>query len=229
LEARVARLTREFRDGAGARRIAPLLGFTGHPAAVAPLIDMLYLKNDGDQVAAAQALLYLDWADVRKALTESLKARGPRDRLTHLLIVRLRAEPGEVVRSLLKWLDDRDGDTRYAAVEGLALANRGKDPKVFAHLEARLKDPLPRVRQRAAAAVGVYADAAALKALKTVVEDPDAGVREQVTIAVGWVAAAAQPESAVRKEAVGILRSIRLTGGTVANQAAYWLDKLGDK
>jgi HEAT repeat protein len=229
LERRVARLAQALRDGGDARRIAPLLGFTGHTAALAPLIDTLYRKDDHAQVAAFQALLYLDHASVKAALLESLKARGPRDRMIHLLAVRLQAKPEEVTPFLLKWLEDEDGDTRYAAVEGLYLSNRAKDPKLFPHLESRLKDPLPRVRSRAAAAVGGYQNAAALKALKTVVKDPDQGVSEQATIAVGWVAKTAAADSPVRKEATDLLREMLQAGGGPGRQAVYWLEKIGDK
>jgi hypothetical protein len=229
LEKRVARLAEELRAGGEARRLAPLLGFTGHAGAVTPLINLLYAEADGDQVAAAQALLYLDMATVKKSLLDVLRTRGPRERLAHLLVVPLEAKPQEVTPLLVRWLEDKEGATRYAAVYGLALANGAKAPELFPLLELRLKDPLAMVRQRAAAAIGAYQNAAALKALKAVVHDPDPGVSAQATIAVGWVAAAAKPASAVRQEAIDVLRDVVRSGGRPAEQATYWLGKVENK
>jgi hypothetical protein len=226
LEKRVARLAEELRGGGDARRLAPLLGFTGHAGAVAPLIDLLYAKADGAQVAAAQALLYLDRDTVKKSLLDSLRTRGPRDRMVHLLVVPLQAKAEEVTPLLAGRLDDQDGATRHAAVYGIDLSNRVKSAELLPLLEKRLKDPLPAVRQRAATAIGTYQNAAALKALKAVVHDPDPGVSTQATIAVGWVAAAAKPDSHVRKEAIDVLRDVMRSGGRPAEQATYWLQKV---
>ena len=49
---------------------------------------------------------------------------------------------------------------------------------------------------------------------------------EQATIAVGWVAAAAKPDSAVRQEAIAVLRDVLRSGGRPAQQAAEWLKKV---
>jgi hypothetical protein len=229
LEKRVARLAEELRGKGDAGRLAPLLGFTGYAAAAGPLIDVLYAERDGAQVAAAQALLYLDKDTVKKSLLNSLKTRGPRDRMIHLLIVPLQAKAEEVTPLLVRWLEDKEGATRHAAVYGLALSNGAKAPELFPLLELRLTDPLAMVRHRAAAAIGAYQNAAALKALKAVVHDPDPGVSEQATIAVGWVAAAAKPNSAVRKEAIEVLRDVVRSGGRPAEQSTYWLGKVEDK
>lgn len=226
LEKRVARLAEELRGGRDARCLAPLLGFTGHAGAAKPLIDLLFAEADGDQVAAAQALLYLDQAAVKASLLHSLTTRGPRDRMIYHLIVPLQAKAEEVTPLLLPWLEDKDGETRHAAVYGLDVANRANAPELFPLLQRRLKDPLAKVRHRAAAAVGAYANADALKSLKSVVHDPDPGVSGQATIAVGWVAAAAQPESAVRKEAIDVLREVARSGGRPAEEAKYWLVKV---
>jgi RNA polymerase sigma factor (sigma-70 family) len=226
---RVSRLTRELREGANGGRIAPLLGFTGQPEAIGPLIDLLYADADPIAVAAADALLYLDRDRVKNALLESLKIRGPRERLVELLSNPLKARPEEVTPVLVSWLEDKNGDARVAAVEGLRLFNRGKDAGLFPKLARRLEDALPQVRLRAAAAVGEYQDAAALKALKAVVHDRDSGVAEQAVIAVGWVAAAAKPDSAIRAEAIDLLRGLLMSEGAPAKQAAYWLGKLESK
>jgi hypothetical protein len=222
-------LAEELRGGGDAGRLAPLLGFTGYAGAAGPLIDVLYTGQDGAQVAAAQALLYLDKDTVKKSLLNSLKTRGPRDRMIHLLIVPLQAKAEEVTALLVQWLEDNEGATRHGAVYGLALSNGAKAPELFPLLELRLKDPLAIVRSRAAAAIGAYQNAAALKALKAVVHDPDPGVSEQATIAVGWVAAAAKPDSAVRKEAIEVLRDVVRSGGRPAEQSTYWLEKVESK
>jgi hypothetical protein len=229
LEKRVARLAEALRGGGDARRLAPLLGFTGHAGAAGPLIDLLYAEADGSQVAAAQALLYLDKDTVKKSLLDSLRTRGPRDRMIHLLVVPLRAKAEEVTPLLVRRLDDKDGATRNAAVYGIGLSNRVKAAELLPLLEKRLKDPLAAVRHRAAAAIGAYENAAALKALKAVVHDPDPGVSAQAAIAVGWVAAAAKPDSPVRKEAIDVLRDVQRSGGRPAEQATYWLEKVGNK
>lgn len=229
LEDRVSRLVKQLQGGADSIRVAPLLGFTGSTKALEPLLNLLYSEADGVQVSAAQALLYLNRDSIRKGLLDSLKSRGPRSRLVYLIVVTLQAKPAEVIPLLLPWLEDRDGQTRCAAVEGLALANRAKAPELFGRLEVRLADSLPRVRQSAASAIGVYQDAEALQALKTAVRDMDPGVSEQATIAVGWVAMAAKPESAVRKDAIDVLRDVARAGGRSGKQAAYWLEKVEGK
>lgn len=226
LEKRVARLAEEVRTGGDAHRLAPLLGFTGHAAAVGPLVDLLSAETDGVQAVAAQALLYLDKDTVKKSLLDSLRMRGPSDRMIHLLVVPLQAKAEEVTPLLVQWLEAKDGATRYAAVSGIALSNGGKAAELLPLLEQRLKDPLARVRQSAAAAIGAYQNAAALKALKAIVHDSDPGVSEQATIAVGWVAAAAKPASAVREEALEVLRDMVRSGGRPAEQATYWLGKV---
>ena len=175
------------------------------------------------------ALLYLDRDLVRPALVESIKTRGPRYNMMHFIDRILGVKSDEVIPMLTPWLDDKDGETRFGAVEGLALVNRDQAPELFPLLEKRLKDPLAKVRQRAASALGVYRDAAALQALKTVVRDPDAGVSEQATIAVGWVAKAAPADSALRKEAVAVLRDMSGSTGRPAEQAKYWLRQVEDK
>jgi hypothetical protein len=225
---RVSRLARELRARADAGRIAPLLGFTGQPEAIGPLIDLLYAGAD-HTAAGADALLYLDHDRVRKALVESLKLRGPRDRLVELLNLPLKAKSEEVTPVLISWLEDKNGGARAAAVEGLRLFNRGNDAGLFPKLARRLEDSLPQVRHRAAAAVGQYQNAAAFEALKGVVHDRDSGVAEQAVIAVGWVAAAAKPQSALRTEAGALLHSLLTSEGASAKQAAYWLGKLEGK
>jgi hypothetical protein len=121
-------------------RLAPLLGFTGHARAAGPLIGLLYADTGGAQVAAAQALLYLDKGTVKKSLLDSLRTRGPRDRMIHLLVVPLQAKADEVTPLLVRWLEDKDGAARYAAVSGIALSNGGKAPELLPLLEQRLED-----------------------------------------------------------------------------------------
>jgi hypothetical protein len=231
LERRVARLAKELRAGGDACHLAPLLGFTGHAGAAGPLMDLLYADADAAQVAAAQALLYLDKDTVKKSLLDSLRTRGPRQRMIHLLVVPLQAKAEEVTPLFVRWLEDKEEATRYAAVYGLGLSNGAKAPELLAPelfplLERRLMDSVAWVRHGAASAVGAYRNNAALKALKAVVHDPDPGVSEQATIAVGWVAAAAKADSAVRKEAIEVLRDVKRSGGRPAEQATYWLGKV---
>jgi len=210
-------------------KVAPLLGFTGHASALPALIDILYAESDGAQAAAVDALLYLDRERVRDSLIKSLQARGPRDRMVHVLVVTLRADETEVRPALLRWLSAGSGTIRAAAVEGLRLGNRARDPALFRPLVAMLRDPVATVRHHAANAVGEYQDAAALDALKTVLDDSDPAVSTQATIAVGWVALAAQSESATRKEATEVLRRVQRSQGRAGQQATYWLARIDDK
>jgi RNA polymerase sigma factor (sigma-70 family) len=227
VQARVTRLAKELRDGGESQNIAPLLGFTGRAEAIAPLIDLFY--REPKSMEPIHALLYLDGDLVRPALVASIKARGPRYNMMHFADYVLHVKPAKLIPLLTPWLDDQDGESRYGAVEGLALANRGLAPELFPPLEKRLKDPLAKVRQRASSAIGAYRDAATLQALKTVVRDPDAGVSEQATIAVGWVAKAAPADSALRKDAVAMLREMSRTTGPPAQQAKYWLGQVEEK
>jgi hypothetical protein len=227
LQERVSKLVRGIDLEADARRVAPLLGFTGDSSALPPLIDMLYAEDDHARSAAADALLYFDRQVVKEYLLTSLRTRGPRDRMVHLLIVTLRVERADVTRVLVRWLADPDPEARVAAVEGLRLANQPpKDPSLFAPLAAMLKDPVARVRHVAASAVGGYENAAALEALKAVVHDPDPDVSEQATIAVGWVAESSQPNGATRSNGIEVLRSVGQSGGRAGRQALYWLHRL---
>jgi RNA polymerase sigma factor (sigma-70 family) len=227
VQARVARLAKELRDGGESQNIAPHLGFTGREEAIAPLIDLFY--REPKSMEPIHALLYLDLDKVRPALAESIKTRGPRYTMMHFVAHVLRVKAEKLIPLLTPWLDDKDGESRYGAVEGLALANRRSAPELFPLLEKRLKDPLAKVRQRASSAIGAYRDAAALQALKTVVRDPDAGVSEQATIAIGWVAKAAPAESDLRQEAVALLREMSNTTGRPAEQAKYWLGQVEEK
>ncbi len=223
LQKRISDLAGDVNLRADARRLARLLGFTGDPSALALLVEMLYAADYNARAAAVDALLYFDPATVRQSLLESLRTRGPRDRMVHFLVVSLRAEKTEVTPLLLRWLADQDADTRAAAVEGLRLGNRPPDPKLFPPLAAMLEDPVARVRHVAVGAVGCYQDAAALEALKAVLDDPE--VREQAVIAVAWVAEASS--GTTRDDAVKVLQSVRKTGGRAGQSAASWLARIG--
>ncbi len=223
LQKRISDLTRDVNLRADPRRLARLLGFTGDPSALALLVEMLYAAEDNARTAAVDALLYFDPATVRQSLLESLRTRGPRDRMVHFLVVWLRADKTQVTPLLLRWLADQDADTRAAAVEGLRLGNRPPDPKLFAPLAAMLEDPVTRVRHVAVGAVGGYQDAAALEAVKAVLDDP--AMREQAVNAVGWVAGASS--GTTRDDAIRILQSVRQSGGRAGQSAASWLARIG--
>ncbi len=174
-----------------------------------------------------QALLYLDHEEVTRALLEAVETRGPRDRMMHLLITRLRADVEQVALLLQDWLADPNEKARFAAMEGLSLARiRKKDLLSFPKMEAMLKDPSGRVRLRAVAVVGSYQNAAALKAVRPFVNDEDAAVYRQAMNAVGWVAVAAARGSKEREEAVELLRAAVQSKHPAAQQAAYWLAKV---
>jgi hypothetical protein len=226
VQKRVAMLAKELRDGKDALQVAPLLGFTGHPDAIAPLIDLLYAKTDQAEAAAADALLYLDQDKVTRALLEAAKKRGPRYRLVYLLVVEMRADGEEVLSLLGEWLGDPDSRTRYAAVEGIRLADKGKSPQLLSKLECRIDDPDRAVRVAVVSTIGGYQNAAALKPLKIALRDTDPNVAEQAAIAVGWVAQAAKPDSAARRDAITLLHEAQKLGGRVAEQATEWLRKV---
>lgn len=172
-------------------------------------------------------MLYLDHAMVKAALLDSLRTEPPRGRLVHLLTVRLQASMGEVRPLLNRWLADPADLTRSAAVEGLRLANIARDPNLLGPLAKMLGDASPLVRHAATNAIGAYADAAALEALRKVVRDPDGWVREQAINAVGWVAQAAPRGSALREEAIALLRTLRGLSTHPHNSAVHWLQQLG--
>jgi HEAT repeats len=206
---------------------APLLGFTGDPAAIPAVIDLLYSTDDRIAARAMDALLYFDSAVIQPPLLDALRRRGPRDRMIWFLTVKLAASPAVIHPVLLAALRLPDPDARAAAVEGLRLSNRDSDPDLFVPLATLLRDADSRVRQRAASAVGQYRDPRALDALRPALADPDRDVSEQATIAIGWVATGAAEDSKTRTEAIGLLRAIAaadLPGSSA--QAKYWLSRV---
>ena len=122
-----------------------MLGFTGDVAAIPPLVDLLYRKDDGVQVAALDALLYLDRGAVEESLLDALKQRGARERMVHFLVVNI-TTPNALIRPvLIQGLRSADSDARTGAVEGLRLLNSAHDPELFAPLAAMLRDPVAAV------------------------------------------------------------------------------------
>jgi hypothetical protein len=210
------------------RHVAPYLGFTGDVAAIRPLVDLLYRNDDGVQVSALDALLYLDRGAVEESLLNALRDRGPRERMIHFLVVNL-ATPNALIRPLLiQALRSADGDARIGAVEGLRLSNSAHDPELFAPLASMLRDLLAEVRHKASTAVGGYQNQQALAALTPLVDDPDDTVSEQTTIAVGWIAQAGVIGSDTRREAIDVLRRAATSDRrAVAEQARKWLANVG--
>jgi hypothetical protein len=124
---RILRLTQQIKNGVNVPQAARLLGFTGNPDAIPPLLEVLALPDDRTHVAGVEALLYLDHTRVKDALMEFLRQRGPRERMVHLLVVSLKAPPQEVIPLLLLWLDNGDEGIRSAImwrgkVRGTAIA-----------------------------------------------------------------------------------------------------------
>jgi HEAT repeat protein/Armadillo/beta-catenin-like repeat-containing protein len=222
LRQRLSELTRQI--AADPRPTATLLGFTGDAAAIPPLVDLLYHQDDGVQVAAADALLYFDRRSVRASLVEALRQRGPRERMIDFLVVELRT-PNALTRPwLLLALRSGERDSRAAAVEGLYLSNFRHDPALFAPLATMLRDPVALVRQKASAAVGGYQNQQALTALVPLVDDSDASVAEQATIAVGWIAQSSAVSATTRRDAIDVLRTTATAGRGRASEAArQWL------
>ena len=210
------------------RHVAPYLGFTGDIAAIPPLVDLLYHKDDGVQASALDALLYLDRAAVEGALLDALRTRGPRERMVQFLGVTLTTQNAVIRPLLIQGLRSGDGDARMGAVEGLRLSNSGSDSELFAPLAAALRDPVAGVRQNAAVAVGEYQNEQALAALTPLVDDPDIAVSEQTTIAIGWIAQSAAVGSDTRVTAIDVLRRAAKSARTaVADQARKWLADIG--
>jgi hypothetical protein len=208
------------------RRVAPYLGFTGDVAAIPPLVDLLYQKDDGVQVSALDALLYLDRGHVEESLLDALRRRGPRERMIHFLIGRV---PDAVTKPwLIQALRSLEGDARAAAVEGLRLSNAVPDPNLLEPLAAMLREPVAGVRHQASIAVGAYHNHQALIALAPAVADVDATVSEQATIAIGWIAQASAVGSDTRQEAIDLLRKAAESGrAQVSEQARRWLLNVG--
>jgi HEAT repeat protein len=229
LRARVSGLAHDLTD-TNARQMAPLLGFTGDASAVAPLVQRLYSFDRGAQVAAADALLYLNPERVREGLWNYIGTRGPRETLVYLLSLLSGLENPEAGRLLARWLGARNADARAAAVHGVAISNRSKDPELFEPLKLRLGDPIPAVRRNAVMAVSAYANEAAFEALKPAVQDANPDVRAQASSAVGWIAAAAAPGSSLRRDAVAVLKSIVQLGcADEKRPAIYYLEKIRQK
>jgi len=212
---------------------AALLAFTGDRSAIPPLIDLFYRNDDGARAAAVDALLYFDRVLVTEALVDALNRRGPRERMVEFLIGSPNAPVAEIKPLLLDALHSANADARGAAIKGLALLNvlnDPHDPEIFAPLAAMLADPVASVRHQAAIAVGGYADERALRALRSVVADADPVVSEQATIAVGWVAQAANSGSDVRNDAIAVLRAVAISARSRASDQAFtWLGKVDAK
>jgi HEAT repeat protein len=223
---RVQELRHWVAEGDDGAAVARFLGFTGHPDAIPPLVDLLYGADENTQITAGEGLLYLDRGAAQTTMLQALRERGPRSRMVHLLVVDLQP-PGPEVRALLRpWLSDRSPEIRAAAIHGLMLSNIPTvDPKLFSALVEMLHDPSELVRLPAANAVGAYQNADSLRAVKPLVLDPDATVARQATSAVGWVAQAASLPQEVRREAVLVLRRVVESGGAAAEDARYWLER----
>jgi hypothetical protein len=220
LERRIADLVARADLPGEASRIAPLLGFTGHPAAIAPLIDLLYVADDEGCMAAADALLYLDRDQVHNALVAAIRTRGPRFRMVGALVARI--GPFEGLRlALIDSLAHGDAEARLGALEGLRLANRPVDRELFASLARMLKDPSVSVRILATRVVGEYHDAAALAALEPLIWDEDSSVSRRTTAEIGWMAFVSK--GPIREEAVGVLSRVKESGRPASREAAVWL------
>ena len=224
---RLIQLTTALGRGDDPRRVAPLLGFTGDPNARDPLIDLLYSHDDGVCVAAADALSLLDAGHVMRGLLDAIKTRGPRARVMDIVMGSTIVDRVQAIDRLTPWIRSSNQDARAAALRGVGFFNEPPRPELFSLLAAMLKDAVPAVRHQAAVAVGVYADANALEALRPAVRDSDPDVREQATIAVGWVADARPAGDAVRARAIELLQEIARTRGPESQQAFYWLSKVG--
>jgi hypothetical protein len=136
LRQRVNSLVQNVDSDPGA--VAPYLGFTGDETAIPPLVDLLYHKDDHVQVAALDALLYLDRGAVEQSLLDAVRDRGPRERIVYFLIEG-RAIPNALIRPLLiQGLRSADAAARMGAVEGLRLSNPENDPELLAPLVAML-------------------------------------------------------------------------------------------
>jgi hypothetical protein len=154
LRQRVSDLIRDLEIDA--RRGAALLGFTGSVAAIPPLVDLLYRQDDGLQVAALDALLYLDRRTVEESLLDALRQRGPRERMVYFLVVDVATSNALIKPLLVQALRSADVDARVGAVEGLRLSNVShEDPELFAPLAAMLQDSVAAVRFKAAEPLAV--------------------------------------------------------------------------
>jgi HEAT repeat protein len=226
LEARISVLAERIDvDACG---VTPLLGFTGDPGAIPPLIDILYGNNDRCQTGAVDALRYLDPAAVEQSLLDALRRHGPQQRMIHFLIVELKAPADRTTPPLLDALRSADANARAASIEGLTLSDSATDPKLFPQFAAMLHDPVAKVRHQASIAVGGYGSQQALTALRPLVTDGDQTVSEQATIAVGWIAQAAAIGSETRREAIDLLRKVAGSGRSPASeQALKWLANVG--
>jgi HEAT repeat protein len=231
LRQRVSDLTRDLE--VDIRRGAAFLGFTGDAAAIPPLIDLLYRKDEGAQVAALDALLYLDRGTVEASLLDALTQRGARESMVHFLIMHIAIPPALIKPVLIQGLRSADSDGRTGAVEGLRLLNMlnsAHDPELFAPLAAMLGDPVAAVRHKASAAVGGYQNQQALAALTPLVDDNDASVSEQATIAVGWIAQASAIGSDTRTDAIVVLRrAAKSPRRPISEQARKWLSNVGSR
>jgi hypothetical protein len=226
LRQRVNSLVQNVDSDPGA--VAPYLGFTGDETAIPPLVDLLYHKDDHVQVAALDALLYLDRGAVEQSLLDAVRDRGPRERIVYFLIEG-RAIPNALIRPLLiQGLRSADAAARMGAVEGLRLSNPENDPELLAPLVAMLRDPVADVRHKASSAVGSFGDREALAALTPLIDDPDDSVSEQTTICAGWIAQAAAIGSDTRRAAIEVLRrAAKSDRRAVAERAGEWLAKVG--
>ncbi len=231
LDERVEGLARRLENSETAEKTARLLGFTGNPKAVAPLITILETGDDREQVAAVEALSYIDQQFVTNSLVEAVNANGPSYRMAELLKQLLRSNPKLLNAMMEPWLESPRASVRYGALNGLWMVqdDTRHSVELFSKLLQLLHDPLPAVRQEAAAIVAVYQNGEAFNAVKPLVSDPDAGVSQQALSVIGWMATSSAVPVPLRTEAVDILIGGLRRPDYGKYQAAYWLGRAGDK
>ena len=157
-----------------------IIGDTGNPRVVRPLIELL--RNDREwrvQKAAAEAL---EKFGDKRAIEPLIEALKDKDKLVRQAAQEALAHEPRAVDPLIQLLDDKDRSVRWQVVsllEGLG------DKKAVEPLIKMIRDPDQNVRKTAVRALGRLKDERAENPLIEALKDKNEEVREVAASALG--------------------------------------------
>ncbi|MDP6156398.1 MAG: HEAT repeat domain-containing protein [Candidatus Thermoplasmatota archaeon] len=157
-----------------------IIGDTGNPRVVRPLIDLL--RSDREwrvQKAAAEAL---EKFGDKRAIEPLIEALKDKDKLVRQAAQEALAHEPRAVDPLIQLLDDKDRSVRWQVVSLLEVLG---DKKAVEPLIRMIRDPDQNVRKTAVRALGRLTDDRAEDSLIEALKDKNEQVREVAASALG--------------------------------------------